>query len=201
MKQITFKQYRKIDIAILSVLTMIFEGIATYAANYKLWAAQPLAVSVTLTMTCIAMLRWSELALIPSVLGSFIYCVVSGGSLSQYIIYCLGSLFCIFTVPLLKKLDKEKVRCNFLRRAAFVLINYVFIVLGRWLVSLVFTFSLSSIVAFVFSPTDLLSLLFALLVVSLAKNADGLIEDQKTYLLRLEEEKQEESQADQNDQF
>lgn len=197
MKQITFKQYRKIDIGIFSLLTLIFEGIATYAASYSLWEAQPVAVSATLTMVCICMMRWNELALIPSFLGSLIYCAVSGANSEQYVIYLLGSVFCLIAVPILKKLDKEKVRLNILRRITFITLTYFCINIGRWIVSLFFEFSVNSLVAFLFSPTELLSLLFAIFVVSLAKGADGLIEDQKAYLLRLEREKQ----GTENDQF
>ncbi len=199
MKQISFKQYRKIDIAILCILTAIFEGIATFAAGYKVWSAQPLAVSITLTMVCIAMLRWSELALIPSLVGAVTYCVVSGGTLKQYIIYISGGLFCLLAVPVLKKLGKDRVRLDFFRRLVFVTTVYTAIELGRWLTSLFFELSLSSLTAFMFSPTELLSLLFAVIVVSLAKNADGLIEDQKSYLLRLDKEKREEQAANEND--
>lgn len=201
MKQISFKQYRKIDIAILCILTALFEGIATFAAGYEMWAAQPLAVSITLTMVCIAMLRWGAFAVIPSLVGAVTYCVISGGTLKQYIIYISGGLFCLLAVPILKKLGKDKVRLDFAKRLIFVATVYAAIELGRWLTSLFFELSISSIVAFLFSPTELLSLLFAVVVVSLAKNADGLIEDQKAYLLRLDREKCEEQAANENDQF
>lgn len=201
MKQISFKQYRKIDITILCILTAVFEGIATFAAGYDMWAAQPLAVSITLTMVCIAMLRWGSLAVIPSLAGAITYCAVSGGTLKQYIIYISGGLFCLLAVPILNKLGKDNVRLDFFKRIVFILVVYASVGLGRWLVSLFFEFSLSSLIAFVLSPIELLSLLFAVIVVSLAKNADGLIEDQKSYLLRLEKEKQSDQDANTNDQF
>ena len=49
MNQITFKQYRTIDVLILVALTIIFEGIATLASA-KWFALQPVAISIGLAM-------------------------------------------------------------------------------------------------------------------------------------------------------
>ena len=52
-----------------------------------------------------------------------------------------------------------------------------------------------------FITTDILSLLFAVVVMSLLKGADGMIEDQKEYLLRIDRESKEEEAANLNDPF
>ena len=70
---------------------------------------------------------------------------------------------------------------------------------GRWLCSLIFELSLANLLTFI--TTEILSLLFAIVVLSLAKNADGVIEDQKHYLLRLEEERKKEQQSNTNEIF
>ena len=49
MNQITFKQYRAIDILILVALTTLFEGIATLATA-KWFALQPVAISIGLVI-------------------------------------------------------------------------------------------------------------------------------------------------------
>jgi hypothetical protein len=193
MKQITFNQYRTVDIAILCGLTALFEGIATYATN-SWFVLQAMAISVTLVMVCITMMRWGWQAVLPSFIGSFVYCLACrligcGGTFKQFIIYCFGSLFCLIPLVLLKKLGKERVRLSGGYRCLFVICTYLSIVLGRWLVSLIFEFSFSSLIGFITS--DILSLLFAIVVVSLAKSIDGLIEDQKHYLLRLDRERKE----------
>lgn len=192
MKQLTFKQYRSIDISIFCVLTAVFEAIATLASN-KWFVLQAMTVSVTLVLTCIVMMRWGAPAALPSLIGSFFYCLVSGGNLSQYIIYCTGSIFCLAALPVLNKIGKEKVRRDFIFRLIFAVAVYISVCVGRWLVSLFFELTFESLGAFL--ATDILSLLFAIVVLTLAKNLDGLIEDQKSYLLRLERERQEEQDA------
>lgn len=201
MKQITFKQYRSFDVAALCLLTAVFEGLATYLAKAPQWAAQPLAISLTLSMTCIALVRWSALGVLPALCGSLAYCIASGGTPSQYLIYCLGSLLCLAAVPLLKRIDKEKIRLSFTRRLLFILLIHLLIGLGRWLVSLAFDPAISSVILFLLSPTDLFAVLFATVILFIAKGLDGVLEDQKTYLLRVERERNDEKEFSQNDDF
>lgn len=198
MKQITFRQYRRIDLTLLCVLTAIFETVASLATN-KWFVLQAMAVSITLMMTCLTMLRWGWQAILPSIIGAFAYCTASGGSIKQYIIYCGGALFCILSLPLLKRIGKEKVRNDFVMRSVFAITTYLCVTVGRWLVSLIFEPTLSTLLPFI--TTDVLSLLFAVLVLSLGKSMDGLTEDQKSYLLRLDRERKEVENENLNDSF
>ena len=198
MKNITFKQYRTIDLSILCVLTAVFEAIATMASN-QWFNLQAMSISISFTIACITLIRWNQFATLPAFIGSFIYCYISGGSLNQYIAYCGGSLFILLALPLMRKLTKEKIKQSFLTRALFVITAYLLIIVGRWCFSLPFAFTFNTLLAFL--GTDILSLLFAVVVLSLITTADGFLEDQKAYLFRLERERQEEERANLNDPF
>lgn len=198
MKQITFKQYRAIDLGMLCVLTAVFEVIATLATN-RWFNLQAMAVSISLSLTCIAILRWNAFAIFPALAGAFALCFSSDASVEQFAVYCGGAIFSILAVPIALKMNKEKIRLGFLRRTAFATITYLCVVIGRWLISLIFDFNPISIVGFLIS--DILSLLFAILVLYVCKNLDGVIEDQKHYLIRLDEERQAEQKANLNDDF
>ena len=198
MKSITFKQYQQIDIAILCLITALFEAIATLASN-QWFALQAMTVSIVLTLTCITMMRWGAYAAIPAFIGALVYCYISKATFSQYLIYCLGSLFCLLPLPLLLILGKERVRNNFVIRMLFIIEMYLVIGVGRWICSLPFNFTINTLSVFIFA--DILSLLFAIVVLTIAKNVDGLIEDQKSYLLRLERERKAEQEANLNDPF
>ena len=198
MKQITFKQYRSIDLVMLCVLTAVFEGIVTFATS-EWFALQAMSVSITLAMTCIAMLRWNTFAVLPAIVGSLAFCVSSNATLQQYLIYCVGNIACLIAVPIVQRIDKEKIRLRFLRRTSFAISVYLCMALGNWIVSLLFEITISSLIAFV--ATDILSLLFAVLVLYICKGLDGVIEDQKAYLIRLDEERKAEQEAFFGDQF
>lgn len=192
MKPITFKQYRNIDLTILAVLVVIFETITTFATN-KWFYAQPIAISITLAMICVGMMRWTGYAAINAIIGGFVFCTASGGSLEQYGIYCLGNLFALSALLLIKWWGKEKIRNSVPRLMLFVLIAYLGMGLGRWLVSLLFGGDLMALA--VYLTTDIITLLFAEVIVVLLRKVDGMIEDQKSYLLRLEEERKEEENS------
>ena len=188
MRQITFKEYRNIDLAILAAITFVFEVIATLAAA-KWFPAQPIAFSITVAMICVVMMRWSGYAAIHAAVGGFAFCAASGATIEQVLVYCIGNVFALSALLLIRLWGKEQLRKDPFKRSMFAVTAYMGAVLGRWLVSLLFGGDLTALV--VYATTDIISLLFALIVLNLLAKSDGMIEDQKTYLLRLQREKEE----------
>ena len=70
--------------------------------------------------------------------------------------------------------------------------TYLFMTVGRWLVSLVFVFKLETILGFM--TTDIVSLVVLIVGMIALRKSDGMIEDQKAYLLRLDRERREEEE-------
>ncbi len=188
MKQITFEQYRSLDLMIWTVITVVFEAITTLATN-KWFYAQPVAMSITLTLICITMMRWNTYAVIPAVAGGFIFSLVSGATFEQYIIYCIGNVFALTALLIIKMYNKEILRGSAVKLSLFVTTAYIGMAIGRWLVSLFFGGDLMAFVVYI--TTDIISLLFAVIIMNLLRKADGMIEDQKAYLFRVQEEEDE----------
>ena len=186
MNQITFKQYRTIDILILVALTTIFEGIATMATA-KWFALQPVAISIGLAMTCIVMMRWGIPAALAAFASGFVFCILSGATLQQFVIYCIGNIFALLGMVWFKAFGKEGIRKSLWLIVLFVSTAYVGQVLGRSLIAVIFGDNISTIVTF--ATTDIMSLVFAILVIALFRKTDGMLEDQKAYLLRLDKQK------------
>ena len=192
MNQITFKQYRNIDLVIWTILLIIFETITTFATT-KWFAAQAVAISISLALICIVMMRWNGYAAILAVVGGFVYCLASGAEPKQYLIYCIGNLFSLIALLLFKVFDKEKIRTDIPKLVVFVLVAYIGMALGRGAVTQFFGGDIKAFV--VFATTDIISLLFAEVILILLRKSDGMIADQKTYLLRLDREKKEKEAA------
>lgn len=188
MNQITFKQYRTIDVLILVALTIIFEGIATLA-TIKWFALQPVAISISLAMVCLLMLRWGFPAGFAAFAGGFVYCVLSGGTLPQFVIYCIGNLFALLAMVWFRVFGKERIRTSRWLTLLFAVTAYAGQVFGRGLLAILFGDSWGVFV--IFSTTDIMSFVFAVLVLFLFRRTDGMLEDQKTYLLRLDKQKKE----------
>lgn len=192
MNQITFKQYRTIDLILLTILTAVFEAVTTMATT-KWFYAQPIALSITLALVCVTMMRWSGFAAVPAAVGGFVFCVVSGATAEQYLIYCVGNLIALIALILIKLFGKEKIRNGTVKLLLFGFIAYVGMVLGRWLVSLFFGGDLMALV--VYATTDIMSLVFAEIILLLFRKSDGMLEDQKAYLFRVERERKEEAES------
>ena len=185
MNKITFKQYRNIDLFIFAALLIVSELIATLASN-KWFVAQPIVISTTLTFICIVMMRWSWFALIPACLGGAVFCIASGASLEQYLIYCAGNCAALVAMVYFRIWGKAGVRSSRTRLFIFVATAYLSMQVARWLLSLPFGGRLDTLL--VYLGTDIISLLFAAVVVILMKGTEGMIEDQKSYLFRLQRE-------------
>ncbi len=199
MKEITFREYRNIDIMIWTVITVVFE-ILTTVATIKWFSQQPVALSITLAMICAVMMRWNGYGALMAVAGGFATCIVSGASAQQYVIYCVGNIFALLAWLIIKWLGKERIAEKFMARLLYVAVAYVSMAFGRWLVSLVFGGDLKALL--VYLTTDIISLLFAVVIVHILSKCDGMLEDQKTYLFRLERERKEaEGTADADDGY
>ena len=135
------------------------------------------------------MMRWSGYAVIHAVVGGIAFCAASGATIEQSLVYCIGNVLALSALLLTFVWDKEQLRKDPFKRSMFAVTAYMGAVLGRWLVSLIFGGDLAALV--VYATTDIISLLFAIIVLSLMAKADGMIEDQKTYLLRVQREKEE----------
>ncbi len=192
MNQITFKQYRNIDLTILAVLLVISEAVTTVATN-SWFVGVPIAISTTLLFVCIGMMRWGICGAVYPILGGLVFCIASGATAQQYLIYALGNALSLVSLVLFKIFTKEKIRLKPSLLILFVSCTYLFMQLGRWLTSLIFVIDFSALLMYVL--TDTISLVFAVVIMLLLRNTDGMIEDQKAYLFRKQREEKEKERA------
>lgn len=186
MNNISFKQYRAIDLCIWTVILLVFESVTATAAAR--WFPEELyTLSQTTAVLCIVMMRWGGYAAIHAVAGGLAFCLASGGSAEQFVVYCVGNCFALIALALFKAVGKEKVRGKVHFTIIFTAVAFCGMQLGRWLVSLVFGAPFDSLI--MFFATDSLTLLYSVVVVLVSRRVDGLFEDQKSYLIRTEAER------------
>ncbi len=193
MKNISFNQYRVIDLTILAVVTAVFEAITAFAAT-KWFPGELYAVSPTIAMACIVMMRWNGFAAINAALGGMSFCLASGATEKQILIYVVGNCFALLALLLFKLPGKNKIKDRFYFTLLFVLTAYIGAQIGRWLVGLACGGAADSIIMFL--TTDMLSLLFSVVIVLISRKADGLFEDQKSYLIRMDKAKKKKEAED-----
>ena len=180
-RQISWKEYRAIDLTIFAVLTAVFEFVIVSAANW--WFPDQLfVVSLAAALTASVYMRWGAWGAIHAVEAGFVFCLFSRGTQRQAIIYCAGNLLSLLAVLLLRAVGKEKVRTGSLS-LLFPLLVLFLMQAGRALVAMLLGAAPAACVNFF--TTDSLSYIFTFVIIWIARKLDGIYEDQKHYLLRI----------------
>lgn len=195
-KQITFRQYRTMDLFLFTLLTCLGEVLITLGAT-RWFPGEPYTLSITPAMTAIVLVRWGGFAALPAVLGAFAFCAASGASLSQYLIYCVGNLASLLLTQFLSREGWKRLHSQVLLALLHGLLTALLMQLGRFLIALAMGNPLAACAGFF--TTDALSALFAALLVWIMRHLDGMLEEQKHYLLRVAEEREKERNARGND--
>lgn len=188
-QQISFGQYRTIDLTILAVLLVASVILIHFAAG-QWFADQLYVVSPVGIVVALVMMRWGPWAGIHALLGGVCYAAVSGGQWQHFLIYGAGNLLGLAALVFFCRDGKERVRGNSILSMAFGLSVQALMLLGRAGVALALGYSTGICIRFI--TTDLLSCLFTVVVVWIVRRVEGLFEDQKHYLLRIQRERQDE---------
>ena len=193
-RQLSLTQYRNIDLGILAAAQTFCQVLMYFATRFwfpeQLYVASPVA-----GITALVMMRWSGFAGIHAALGGIVYVWLSGGTWRHLLAYGIGNLAAMAALPVLKAFGKERVRRDNFLTLVFGFGVQLLMQLGRAVMAVVMGFSFEAAVGFV--TTDALSILLTLLIIWIVRKTDGLFEDQKHYLLRMEQERQ----AERRDRF
>ncbi len=184
-QQITFEQYRTIDLAIL-LAALGGSQLLIHLAVTAWFPEQLYVVSPVAVMTALVMMRWGGWATIHAAAGGLWLCYLSGGGWQQYLIYGIGNLAALLGLWMLRRFGKEQIRNNATLTLGFGLLVQLLMMLGRGAVAMVLGYPWEAALGFL--TTDSLSVLFTLFVIWTVRRIDGLFEDQKHYLLRIQQE-------------
>lgn len=196
---LSFNQYRAIDLTIMAVLMAISEALITTAATKWFPFTAVYTVSPMVAVACIVMMRWSGFAVIHAALSGLVFCMVSAATPEQYAVYIAGNCGVLLALLVLKLAGKKKVADSGFFTVIYIITAYAGAQLGRWLIGLLLGGSVWDIIKYL--TTDSVSLLFSLIAVLIARKPDGLFEDQRAYLIRIDEERREEQRLHDHDDF
>ena len=185
----TVRQYRAIDLSLFALILIAFETVIVRAST-RWFPQEAWTVSAVAAVTAIVMVRWGAWAGIHAVIGGIVFVLASHGTGSQYVIYGIGNLAGLAVLPLLKKWGWQKLQSNTLLIFLYGFLTLLFMQAGRGLLSLVFGASLSAAAGFV--TTDAVSYVFTLVILWIMTRLDGMLEDQRHYLERQNEQQEKE---------
>lgn len=135
-QQISFSQYRTIDLSILAVVLAVSQSLITLASS--LWFPDQLyVVSPVAGVVGLGMMRWGGWAAVHAVLGGILFTALSHGTAQHFIIYGVGNLLSMLALVLFKIFGKERIRKDALLTLAFALRVQVLMQMGRAGIALV----------------------------------------------------------------
>ena len=184
-RQISFAQYRTIDLMILSVVLVVSQ-VLIYFASSRWFADQLYVVSPVAAVAALVMMRWGPWAAIQMVLGGVLFTLLSGGTAQHYLIYGVGNLLAMLALVMFRIWNKERIRKSTGLTLAFALCVQILMQLGRAGVAALLGYGPTACLGFI--TTDILSELFTLFIAWIVRRVEGLFEDQKHYLLRIQSE-------------
>lgn len=184
-RQLTFRQYRGMDLTMLTGLLVVCESLIVLAAT-RWFPGEPYTLSLTAAVTAIVMVRWGLWGAIPAGLGALAFCIASGATAGQYLIYIGGNMLALLLARLVRGEGWQKVKGDALTALVYGAASALLMQLGRFLLACVLGTPPATAAGFI--TTDTLSTLFAALLVWIARRLDGVLEEQRHYLARVREE-------------
>lgn len=192
-RQLTLAEYRNIDLALFALMLAVFEFIIVRVANISFFRGQLFTASLAGAITSIVYMRWGWWGGLHAALAGGLYCLycaMMGKDVTTqtYLIYILGNLLSLAAVPVLKKLGHERVRTGMWSALLFPLSVILLMQGGRMAVAVALGTPPGAALSYV--SADALSIVFTLVIVWVAKRLDGVYEEQRHYLLRLQEDRE-----------
>jgi len=173
------------DIFLFTALLCLCEALIVLGAT--VWFADQLyTLSLTAAVTAIVLVRWGILAAVPALCGGFVFCLFSGATPSQYLIYCAGNLLVLALMPLVRGEGWKKLQGNVLLAMLYGLAAALLMQLGRFVIAALMGTAPAVCAGFI--TTDVLSTFFSMLLVWICRRLDGMLEEQRHYLIRIQEE-------------
>lgn len=185
-REISLSQYRTIDLSILAVLMAVSQFVIYVASSF--WYPEQLyVVSPVAAMVALVMMRWGIWAGIHAALGGVLFTLLSGGTVQHFLIFGVGNLISLPALIYFRIFTKERVRKDAFLTVVFALLVQILMMLGRSAVAAVLGFPADACLGFI--TTDILSCLFTAVIIWVVRRVEGLFEDQKHYLLRIQSER------------
>ena len=192
-KLISFKQYKVTDLFLFAVILIAFELILHFAF-VAFGSDASFTFSPMVPIVLLVMMRWGWVSVFYAVGDGALYCLLNGGSWQSYLIYCVGNAFIMLVLIYNRFVGKEKIRKKLSLTLLYVFSGWILTILGR--AALAACVGTKFVAALVGQLIELISLAAAFVIVLIMRKLDGMFEDQKHYLLRLDAERNEMTRRD-----
>lgn len=198
-RYISFRQYKYTDLFFFALILALSE-ILIYCA-FRFWfktTHDKYYINFMLAIALTVIMRWGWVGGLYAAVDAVILCAVQGAGWQSYLTYIIGAL-CILSVLLLTKfVGKEKIRSKWYLTLAYIFVGWVSVNFGITCMSAVFgeNFLSALLRSFGLGVYGVMPFAAAIVVIMILRRLNGMFEDQKHYLIRQEQERQERARRD-----
>ena len=176
------EQYRAIDLSLFALMLIVFETVLVRAAT-GWFPAEAWTVSVVPAVTAIVMVRWGPWCAIHAALGGVVTVLAMKGTGLQFLVYGIGSLGALAVLPLVRKWGWKRLHDTVLLNFLFGLLVVLAMQAGKAAVAMITGTPPEGLLLFV--TTDSVTYIFTVVILWIVSRLDGMLEDQKHYLDRI----------------
>ena len=194
-RSISIRQYKLTDLFLFAVILVIAELIAHFAGVKFADDTVAYLITFTVPITALVMMRWGWVAVLYAVADGVLWCLLKSAKWQSYLCYGLGNAFIALLLLMTRFMGKERIAGKWYFSALFVTCGWVAVMLGRSLVGLCAGYSLGELLRN-FCLNELLSLFMAVVIICVMRKLDGMFEDQKSYLARIDGERRDKARPD-----
>lgn len=192
---ISLKQYKLTDLFLFAVILVAFELILHFA--FKAYKG-PFVFSPFLPIVLLVMMRWGWVSVFYAVGDGLLFCLLNLKETNfhnfNFAVYLIGNACVMLLLLMTKFMGKEKIRGKWYFTLLFVVAGWLAAALGRTVVAACFGQSFLGVLLGQLS--DFMSLTLAVVIILVMRKLEGMFEDQKSYLFRLDRERKEKMRMD-----
>ena len=195
---ISLRQYRLTDLFLFALILIVFDLLAHFAPIMFPGGAL-YTFSLTIPMTLLVMMRWGWPAVFFAVGDGILQSALNNTYVWQsYVCYAIGNAFIMLLLLAFKFWDKRKIAKKWQFSVLFVVSGWVIMCFAVTAMQAICGTPFVSALALNFGlgTNGALSLAVAIVVILIMRRLDGMFEDQKQYLKRLDDERKEKMKID-----
>ena len=196
-KLISIKQYRLGDLFMFAIIAVIGE-LVCYYAQFWFPSAAFYTLNLMLPVITLVSVRWGWWGVILAAFEGVVYCLIRGGDWRLYITIVVSCAAIASELLAIKLIKEERLKKDWYWAFLIVLLGWVSVNIVRTCLFAAFYGDFVSALAtfFGFSDCGLLALVMGEVIILVCRRLDGLFENQKSYILRLKREREEQARRD-----
>lgn len=191
---ISLRQYKATDLFLFAIILIIFDLLSRLATAWLADEVTLYVFSLTVPFVLLVMMRWGWVAIFYAIGDAVLLTALNNPTVwESYLAYILGSSAILLLLIPLRLIGKQKVAKKWYFTALFVLLGWLILNLVASFVQFLCgeSFIGSLIGNMILGVHGYLSLAIGMALLLLLRRLDGMFEDQKHYLLRMDRERKE----------